>query len=414
MAVREPIRKRPPPQVALLVETSTTFGRNLLRGVSLYLRENGPWSVRLEQRSIRELTPPWLKKWRGDGVISRLADPAIAEFSADTGIPVVDLNEQVADLGLPLIFNDQRAIGRMAAEHLLERGFTHFCYIGQKGGIWSDGRLEGFAETVRAAGFPCEEFQGKGRTARDYQRRVWETEPHLVEKWVESLPKPVGVMACNAFRGLQLLEACRVRGVAVPEQLALIAGDNEDVACDMAIPPLSAVVNADRQIGYEAAAMLDTLMQGHPPPQQELHVLPQGIVTRTSTDVTAIADPVVAAAVRFIREHACDGIKVDDVLRYLLVSRSVLQNRFRKALDRTIHDMIANVRAQRVKELLAETALSLEDIAERAGFKHVQYMSEVFKDRTGWSPGKYRKEHGKPASRPFQASPFGRSADRRL
>lgn len=405
MAVRSRIRRRSPPQVALLVETSTTFGRNLLQGVSLYLRENGPWSVRFEQRSIRESAPSWLKKWRGDGVLSRLADPAIAEFSEATGIPVVDLNEQIADLGLPLIFNDQQAIGRLAAEHLLERGFTQFGYIGQKGGLWSDGRLDGFAETVRAAGFTCDEFQGKGRTVRDYQRRVWETETHLVEKWVAMLPKPVGVMACNAFRGLQLLETCRAEGVAVPEQLALIAGDNEDVACDMANPPLSAVVNADRQVGYEAAALLDTLMQGRSAPQQELYVPPQGIITRMSTDVAAIADPVVASAVRFIREHACYGINVDDVLRHVLVSRSVLQNRFRKTLDRTIHDMIVNVRVQRVKELLAETALSLEDIAPRAGFKHVQYMSEVFKDRIGQTPGSYRKEHGNPVPRPFQISP---------
>ena len=174
---------------------------------------------------------------------------------------------------------------------------------------------------------------------------------------------------------------------------------------------LGVIRSSDQQIGYEAAAMLDALMQGHPPPQQELYVPPHGIVTQTSTDVTAIADPVVAAAVRFIREHACDGIKVDDVLRHLLVSRSVLQNRFRKALDRTIHDMIANVRIQRVKELLAGTSLSLEHVAERAGFKHMQYMSEVFKDRTGWTPGGYRREHGKPVPRAFQSGPPKRKSD---
>ena len=168
------ISNRPPPEVALLIETSTTYGRNLLRGVSIYVRENGPWSVRFEQRSIHESPPSWLKRWRGDGILSRLADPAIAEFASSTGIPVVDLNEQIADLGLPLVFNDERSIGRMAAQHLLDRGFTQFGYIGQKGGYWSDERLAGFQEAVHDAGFPCDEFRGKAKTARDYRRRVWE------------------------------------------------------------------------------------------------------------------------------------------------------------------------------------------------------------------------------------------------
>jgi len=408
MANPLPIERRSPPEVALLIETSTTFGRNVLRGVSLYLRENGPWTVRFEQRSIREGIPPWLKRWHGAGVLSRLADPAMAEFSESTGIPVVDLNEQIADLGLPLVFNDQQAIGRMAAEHLLDRGFTQFGYIGQKGGYWSDGRLEGFANTVQAAGFSCDEFQGKGKTPRDYQRRIWETETDLVEAWARRLPKPAGVMACNAFRGLQLLEACRTVGVAVPEQLALITGDDEEVVCDLTVPPLSAVVNADRQIGYEAAALLDMLMHGHPAPQQQLYVPPLGIARRTSTDVTAISDPVVASAVQFIRKHACDGIKIDEVLRHVLVSRSVLQNRFRDTLGRTIHEVITNVRIQRAMELLVQTSLSLDDIAKRAGFRHQQYMNEVFRGKTETTPGKYRKEHGRKVDRPFQSVPLRR------
>jgi len=389
-------KNRKPPQVALLIETSTTFGRNLLRGVAQYLREHRPWSVRLEQRSIRELAPPWLKRWRGDGVLSRVADPAIAQFAQDTGIPVVDLNEQITDLGLPLVFNDQRAIGRIAAEHLLEKGFTAFGYIGQKGGFWSDGRLAGFAETVAAAGFACDEFQGRGRTVRDYLRRVWEMEASLVEKWVRSLPKPVGVMACNAFRGLQLLEVCQATDVAVPEQLALVAGDDEEVACQMAIPPLSAVVNADEQIGYEAAALLDRLMRGEKSESAQF-IPPRGLVARASSDVMAIGDPEVARAMQFIRENACEGIKVEDLLPHVGLSRSALQNRFRKTLGRTIHDVIFTMRLERTKELLCETSLSLESIAVAAGFKHVQYLSEVFKDKTGYTPGAYRKEFGRRA-----------------
>jgi len=385
--------KRKTPEVALLVETSTTYGRDVLSGIAAYVRENGPWSVKLEQRSIREGMPNWLRRWRGDGIISRLPLLEMAEFSRRTGIPVIDMNEQIADLGLPLVFNDQQAIGRIAAEHLLERGFKQFAYIGQRGGFWSDGRWEGFSTAVAQAGYPCYEFVGKGRTMADYQRRIWETETPLVAQWVADLPKPIGVMACNAFRACQLLDACRQVGVAVPEQVAVIAGDEEEVACRMAIPALSAVVNSGRQIGYQAARMLDRLMHGQPLEQTKVFIPPERVITRQSTDILAINDPLVAKALEFIRHYACQGIQVEDVLQAVDVSRSTLQKRFRQVLGRTIHDLILKFRIQRVKALLAETSLPLEEVAERAGFKYVQYMSEVFYQQMGIRPGKFRLQH---------------------
>ncbi len=380
-----------PPRVALLVETSTSYGRELLRGVTLYLRENGPWLVQLEQRSIRESPPQWLKNWRGDGVISRLAWPGIADYVRTTGVPVVDLNEQYADLGLPLVFNDQEAIGRMAGEHLLQRGFRQFGYIGQPGGFWSDGRLEGFRQAVAAAGFPCHVFQGRGRTVADYQRRVWETELDLVARWVSSLPRPAGVMACNAFRALQLLDACRLAQVAVPEQMAVIAGDNEEIACEMASPPLSAVINSAREIGYHAAAMLDALMKGRRLRPTRVFVPPRGIVTRRSTEVTAIDDSLVVEAVRFINERANLRIGVEDVVAHAAVSRTTLQNRFRQSLNRTILDVIVDARINRAKGLLVQTGLSLEQVMRRSGFNHFQNFISQFKQKTGATPGVYRK-----------------------
>jgi LacI family transcriptional regulator len=379
-------------EVALLVETSTTFGQNVLLGIAAYLRENGPWRVRLEHRSTREPPPPWLDAWRGDGVISRIPDPAIGAFARRTGIPVVDLNEQVADLGLPMIFNDQGAIGRMAAEHLLERGFTQFAYIGQRGVLWSDERGEAFARRVGKDGFSCQAFLGRGRSVWDYRQRIWETEFGEVAEWAAALQKPVGVMACNAFRALQLLEACESVNVAVPEQLAVIAGDNAAIACEMATPTLSAVINNAFRIGYEAAQLLERLMNGEQPEVEQQRIAPQRVVTRGSTDITAINDPVVAHAVRFIRQHACAGMQVDDVLREVRVSRSTLQKRTRKALNRTVHDLIIAVQLDRARQLLTETSLRLDEIAQRTGFRHVQYLSDVFKQRTGVRPGAYRKQ----------------------
>jgi LacI family transcriptional regulator len=200
-------------------------------------------------------------------------------------------------------------------------------------------------------------------------------------------------MACNDFRGIQALDACRRAGIAVPEEVAVIGVDNEELVCKLAYPPLCSVDPGARSIGYEAAALLDRLMRGEPRPAAPLLIPPVGVIARLSTDVNAIADPDVATAMRFIREHACEGIGVDDVLSHVAVSRSVLQRRFRNLLGRSIHAMIASVRLERAKQLLLETDLPLAVIAKRAGYTHGEYLCSAFRQATGFPPGTYRREH---------------------
>jgi len=388
---RKPKRRPGPPHVALIVETSLAYGRGLLQGIGQYIRENGPWSVYLEQRSLYDPPPPWLHGWKGDGIISRASAPAMAKIIVDTGIATVDLNEEVIGLGLPLIYNDHHLIGRMAAEHLLERGFTHFGYIGFEGIEWSRRRQQGFVATVTARGFRCEVHENPRSMSRHGGHPRWEEELERVARWVGELPKPTGVMACNDFRAVQLLDACRRAAVAVPEQVAVVGVDNEDVACELCNPPLTSVIPDAERIGYEAAQLLDQLMKGQKPSFQEKYVPPRGLVTRQSTDVTAINDPIVAAAVHFIRRHACDGIGVDDVVEASNVSRSVLQRRFRALMTRSIHDVILGIRLERVKQLLTDTTLPLPDIADRTGFNHSEYLSMVFKQRTGQTITAFRR-----------------------
>jgi LacI family transcriptional regulator len=204
-------------------------------------------------------------------------------------------------------------------------------------------------------------------------------------------------MACNDFRGVQALDACRRAGVAVPEEVAVIGVDNEVLACELAYPPLSSVIPDCRRIGYEAAALLDHMMADSSAPREHRVIPPLGLATRQSTDVTAIADPCVADAVRFIREHALEGIGVEDVLDHVPVSRSVLQRRFRAALGRTVHEVIAGVRLRRAKQLLVETDLPLPAVAERSGFSHSEYLITAFRRATGTTPGAYRRGHARRA-----------------
>jgi LacI family transcriptional regulator len=384
--------------VALIVMTSMSYGREILHGISQYIREYGPWSVYLEQRSLQDPEPPWLRGWKGDGIILGEVSP-VSSLARRLRIPTVDLDEQVdpanprAGRGRPHIQSDHRALGTLAAEHLLERGFTHFAYFGYPVFGWSQRSSAGFATRVYAAGYSCHQYRDAQPVSFGHQLPSWEDEVDGASRWIAGLPKPLGLMACNDFRGLQALDACRRAAVAVPEEVAVIGVDNEVLACEMANPPLSSVIPDCRRIGYEAAALLGRLMKGEPPPRTTREIPPIGIVTRQSTEVTAIADRTIADAMKFIRERACEGITVDDVLGQVTVSRSVLQKRFRESLGRTIHEAIAAVRLRRVKQLLIETDLPFEVLAERAGFSSRTYLSVAFRKATGTTLAAFRREH---------------------
>jgi LacI family transcriptional regulator len=380
------------PQVALFVETSTAYGRAILRGISQYIFEHEPWEVYIEQRSLTDPLPPWLRDWGGDGIISRASTPSSARQVLRTGIPTVDLNDQVKNLGLPQIHSDHAAIARMAADHLMDRGFRHFAYFGFPIFEWSVRRGEAFAGCVRAAGHNFYENKVTQRASWGHQQVSWQEEIIGVARWVKKLPKPLGMFAGNDTRGKQLLDACRLAKVAVPEAVAVIGVDNEELACKLALPPLSSVIPDAFRVGYEAAEMLDMLMNGCQGLEPLRFIPPLGVATRQSTDVTAIPDPRVADAMSFIREYACEGIGVEDVVEHLLVSRSVLQQLFRQILDKTIHSAITDVRIQRAKQLLVETDLPLTAIAQRTGFAYDTYLSIVFRRETGRTPSSYRRD----------------------
>jgi LacI family transcriptional regulator len=376
------------PKVALLVEMSGIYGRQILDGVARYVRSHQPWSVFLEQRELRAPTPSWLLRTHWDGILCRSTDRRLARSLLRRRIPTVDLNDIYGDLGLPRIWSDHRAIGRLGAQHLLERGLRHFAFCGFTKETWSDLRHEGFAAAVGAAGISCALYKSPWRGSHAPE---WTTDQEEIGRWIQGLPKPLGLLACNDVRGQQVLNACRTVGMAVPEEVAVVGVDNEKVLCELCDPPLSSVVPNPERIGYEAAEWLDRLMAHDAVPVAERLVEPVDVVMRQSSDILGIDDREVAAAVRHIRENACSGITVRDVVDHLSVSRSCLERRFRKYVGRSPQEEIRLVQIKRVKQLLAETDLALEGIAKLAGYVHPEYMSVVFKRTTGQTPGEFRR-----------------------
>lgn len=372
-------------QVALLVETSNAYARGLLRGVVAYIREHRPWSLHLAEHGRGDQPPGWLAGWRGDGIIARIETPAMARALRPLAMPVVDVSAARLIPALPWLETDDAAFALAAFEHLRERGFKRFAYCGDPRFNWSKWRGEHFQRAADAAGCPCFHYA----PARVFERDDAGQTGDLIE-WLRRLPKPAGVMACYDLRGQQVLNACRQAGIAVPDEVAVIGVDNDDLLCELSHPPLSSVIPNTHRTGYEAAALLDELMAGRPAPRHSSLLPPLGIATRQSTDVTALDDRPLALAMRFIREHACDGINVKDLLRAVPQSRRQLETRFQKAFGRTPHEEILRAQLSRVQRLLLETDLPLSEIAERAGFAHVEYLSVVFKKHTGMPPGKFR------------------------
>jgi len=377
------------PHVALIIETSLGSGRDILRGVARYVREHEPWALYHEPHGLEESVPQWLRRWNGDGIIARIQTRRIAQQLAASGIPVVDVLGVVPALPFPLVHVDNVAIAHMAAEHLLERGFRRFGFFGIEGENWSDQRYAGFCAAVSGVQSQVPIY----RLPRDAKgRRSWERAENDIARWIAGLPKPAGALICSDQRGSQFLEACRRASVSVPNELAVVSVDNDEPLCEVCLPPLSSVEPGHLNVGYQAAALLDSLLRGGAPPKKALQVAPLETVTRLSSDALAVSDPRIGMALRLIRDQAATGVRIDGIAREVGLSRSVLQRRFRAILHRSVHQEILNVRIKHARELLATTEISLAAVAERGGFKHQEYLGAVFRARIGKTPAQVRED----------------------
>jgi LacI family transcriptional regulator len=384
-----PATERRRPHVALIIETSLGSGRDILRGVARYVREHEPWALYHEPHGLEDSVPQWLRRWNGDGIIARIQTRRVAQQLAASGIPVVDVLGVVPALPFPLVHVDNVAIARMAAEHLLERGFRRFGFFGIEGENWSEQRYAGFCAAVAGVASQVPIY----RLPRDAKgRRSWERAENHIARWIAALPKPAGVLICSDQRGSQFLEACRRAGVSVPSELAVVSVDNDEPLCEVCLPPLSSIEPGHLNVGYQAAALLAAMLRGASPPRKALQLAPLETVTRLSSDALAVSDPRIGMALRLIRDQAATGVRIDGIAREVGLSRSVLQRRFRAILHRSVHQEILNVRIRHARELLATTEISLAAVAERAGFKHQEYLGAVFRARIGKTPAQVRED----------------------
>jgi len=385
--------KRRIPRIILLVESSRGSGRALLRGIANYAHHHGPWSFYWEPGGLERVWPA-LQEMDADGIILR--DVKKVDEALASGLPAIAIGHGQSEIpGLVNVVTDSQAIGRMGAEHLLQCGFKQFAFCGyaetaRERTIWSQVRAESFDARIRKAGFAKPPYYALSNSEDD-----WPKERYSLARWLESLPKPAGLMACNDDCGQQVMEACKLAGLSVPDQVGVIGADNDELVCGLTDPPLSSVVINFERAGYEAAGALDRLMHKLRKVLPRITAAAPHIVTRRSTDFVALDDPHLAHALRFIRDHARVGISVNDVARTAGMSRRALEKRFRALVGRSILGEIRRVRTDHIARLLLETDLPVASIAEMLGFSEAHHFARYFRAGKQMSPLRYRATHAR-------------------
>ncbi|EMI54971.1 AraC family transcriptional regulator [Rhodopirellula sallentina] len=384
-----------PRQVALLIESSRAYGRGLLNGIAAYAQEQGNWSLRHQEMVINADPPEWLADWNGDGILVRAETPAMIDAIRRSGIPAIDLRCLIESDFMPGMDTDGVSVVRLAVDHLRDRGFTRFGFCGFGGANYSERRLEEMQKYVADLGYSLVSYQSAGATQATTfgAEQAGMLDQKGLTRWLSTLDHPIGVLACNDIRAQQLLNACHATKLDVPDQVAVVGVDNDDVICPLCLPPLTSVEPDTHRIGYEAAAMLEEMMNGKRVKPGIKWVPARRIVVRRSTDAIPVDDAEFVIAYRYIRENACRGISVQDVADAVPMSRRALERRMRTYFDQSPADVIAAFRLERIKELLENTSRPLKQIAKLTGFDHVEHMAKFFKKLVGIPAGQYRTKH---------------------
>lgn len=389
-------------RVLLLFDTSGAASRRTLRGIAKYSKLHGPWVFFREPpfyiastvgltRITRKLPNP--KTWDVDGVIAHIPYTKRGRQLIPENVPaVISPYAVVESPDFCNFVTDDVKIGQMAAEYFISKNFSNFAFCGYRNICWSQTRGQSFSDSLAKAGFTAQSFAQSG--LEPMNTRSKRSGRIALGEWLRSLPKPLAVMACNDDRALDVCDACKTVGLHIPHEVAVLGADNDDLACELANPPLSSIAVNNERGGYEAAELLDQLMSKRIGVKKQIVAIPTHIVTRQSTDIFAIEDPDVVNALRFIQEHSTEDVHVDDVVKAVPLSRRVLESRFRKTIGRSILSEIRRARVEQVAHMLIETNLPIAEIANNLCYTGVEHIARYFRREKGMSLIEYRRRFG--------------------
>lgn len=382
------------PRIILLTDFSEEYANRLMRGMVRYSRQHGPWVLCRMPLSYRDINGiegvvEWALRWKADGIIGQFYNTDRVELFRRAGIAAVAQDFKQRFTEIPNITGTHTEAGRMGAEYLLDKGFRSFGFYGFRGVVWSEERCEGFRGEIERRGGNFSEYSNIGSDD------LWFYESASLLEWLEGVPKPCAIMACDDDRGHNIVEVCRLNGIRVPEEVAVLGVDNDEIVCTLSDPPLSSIEQDVERGGYETARLLERMIATPGGVFDDIVVRATHIVTRRSTDIYATDDAYISAALRYIHENADRRIGVEDVVARVPLSRRLLETRFKSVTGSSVYSYISRVRIDRFAAALLETADSVADVASKMGFPDYKNISRVFSRIKGCTPSEYREREEK-------------------
>ncbi|HKK81451.1 MAG TPA: DNA-binding transcriptional regulator [Prolixibacteraceae bacterium] len=388
------------PKVLLLADFAEEYFKKILLGIARYTKEHGPWVFCRMPYYYRDATGlssvmGWAEEWGADGIVAQLNNNDDLPELKNCGTPIIIPDYKERFKHVPNITGNYYKTGQIAAHYFLKKGYRHFGFYGYSSFVWSRERGYGFSQHLNEKGYEVSFFEGNP----DPNHEMWYYKPSALSRWLESLPKPSAIMACDDNCGQQITEASKVSGIKIPEEIAVIGVDNDELICTMSDPPLSSIMLDAEQGGYEAAAMLDKMMQkkinGY-----NIVVQPRQVVTRQSTDIYATADKQIAKALKYIHQYFSNNLPVSEIQKQVALSRRSLEMKFKQTTGKSIHQYTTQLRIDKFCRLLNETDIPISEAAVESGFNEVKNIAQQFRKAKGCTPSEYRKSQTKITNMP--------------
>lgn len=386
-------------RISILFNANKVYDRQVMEGIGEYLQASQCyWDIYIEDDFTTDIER--FRAWNGDGVIADFDNPEIIELLQNSGVPVVGIGGSYRDEddypNVPYVATDNYKVVEMAFQHLKEKGLEQFAFYGIPTNScqqWSSEREKAFLELVNKEKYFYSVYRGNETNALS-----WQYDMNRLADWIQRLPYPIGIIAVTDARARHLLQTCDHLGLMVPDRIAVVGIDNEEMTRYLTRVSLSSVGQGCKSMGYTAAKMLHRLLlkkeNGESSMRLEndrLLIPPVQVYERQSSDYQALHDPYVIQALHFIRNNACKGIKVDQVLTHVGISRSNLEARFKEERNHSIHHEIHQAKLKRACDLLSNTDLPISEISESCGYPSIQYMYSVFKKAFNKTPKEYRQ-----------------------
>ena len=380
--------------ILLLIESSTPYGRRLLKGISLYVREHDQWTLHLEDRGLYSIPAQLLQGWKGDGIITRTSSKQIRKILDHCKCPNVELLSTGPNVTIEVRGDDQKAM-ELCFDHYTKKNISFIGFYAFGNCWWIKRRHNTFLAIAQERDVTTSCFVDVSARKVDLQPEWEERYQKPLERWLKSLPYRTGVIVVNDAQAMRVINTCRLLGINIPEQIAVLGIDNDEQLCNLMTPPISSLDQNVEMIGYKAAELLDLKINQKKLPPLPLVIPPKEIIERRSTEISAIDDPDIVAAIHYISEFATQGITVDEVANHVGLSHSTLCRLFKKTLQRSPKEEIIRVKINHALFLLLNSNINIQAIARRCGYKTVEHFTAVFKLHTGTTPAAFRVSNSK-------------------